>query len=432
MNKKVSLGVAIAVIILAVALTVSATMVLAMRYFSSMVSGVGQRQAMYDYIDEIDSAARHHYTIDEEKLRVALAQGYIGGLGDGYAEYLSAEQYQAVQSKLAGNRTGFGLRVTVSRENQLIISTVDANSPAALSGIEVGDVLLAIDGEELNGALYNTVQSKLNSAEKLLLSVSHSGLQSAVELTANTYTAVSVESRIVSENVGYIGISDFNTLTPLQFKNAYNELTQNGATYFIFDVRGNSGGSLEAVKEILDYLLPRGPYATCEEKNGKVTFTAEDAYELTVPTVTLINGSTVGEAELFAAALQDRSKTKLVGTTTEGKAVVQEYYSIDSDKAAVRLTMGTISLMQSGKSWANTGLYPNSMVDLSYDKLLYFDLLTDAEDTQLQRAIEVVRENTNLSTNDETVKAPTTTTAASTTAVTTTTSATTTTTKKKK
>lgn len=422
MNKKISLGIAITVIILAVALTLSATMVLSMRYFSSLVSNVGQREAMYDYIDEIDASARQYYTIDEEKLRTALAEGYVGGLGDVYAEYLSAEEFQAVQSTLAGNRTGFGIQVTLSRDNQLVISSVDVNSPAALSGIEKGDILLAIDGEELTGALYSTVQSKLNSSEKIVLSVSHSGLQSAVELATNTYTNVSVESRIISDNVGYIGISDFNNLTPLQFKNAYNELTQNGAAYFIFDVRNNRGGSLDAVKEILDYLLPRGPYAVCEEKNVKETFTAEDSYEITGASATLINGRTAGEAELFAAALQDRSKTKLVGTSTEGKAVVQNYYSIDSDKAAVRLTVGKLSLMQSGKTWADTGLYPDAMVDLSYETLLYFDLLADSEDAQLQKAISLVRENTQLSMGDEeNLKAPTTTTAATSASATTTT-----------
>lgn len=416
MNKKVSLGVAITVVILAVALTISCTMVLSMRYFSSMVSAVGQRQAMYDYIDEIDSSARQYYTMDEEKLRAALAQGYVDGLGDAYAEYLTAAEYKAVQSKLAGECTGFGLTVTVSKDNQLVISTVDANSPAALSGIAEGDILLAIDGEVLNGSLYTTVESKLASSEKLTLSFSHEGIQSAVELTANVYTAVSVESRMLNETMGYMAIHDFNNLTPLQFKNAYNELTQQGAMYFVFDVRNNAGGSLDAVKEILDYLLPRGPYAVCQRKSDREPFTAEDTYEMTVPTVTLVNGNTVGEAELFAAALQGLSKTSLVGTTTEGKAVVQEYFSIDSDKAAVRLTVGTLSLLHNGETWMNTGLYPDHMVDLSYDKLVYFDLLTDAEDTQLQKAIDVLKYSNVVSLeSDNTTRSTTTTTDATTT-----------------
>ena len=420
MKKRVSLSVTITVVVLAVALTISGTMVLSMRYFSSMVSDVGQRQAMYEYIDEIDSSARQVYTIDEEKLRAALANGYMEGLGDPYAEYLSAADYQQIQSRLAGDRTGFGFAVTVSTENKLIISSVDANSPAALSEIQEGDILLAIDGEELNGSLYTTVQTKLETAQKLLLSVSHNGLQSAVELTANTYTAVSIESRLIGDTVGYIGISDFNNLTPVQFKNAYNELTQKGAQYFIFDVRNNNGGSLSAVQEILDYLLPRGLYAMCETKNGREYFTAKDAYEMTVPTVTLVNGNTVGEAELFAAALQDLSKTQLVGTTTEGKALVQQYYSIGSDKAAVRLTVGKLSLMQSDASWMDTGLYPNHMVDLPYDKLMVFGLLTDAEDPQIQKAIEVLKNSNIVSQSTNAVKVPTTTTVATTATATTT------------
>ena len=403
MNKKVSLGVAITVVILAVALTISATMVLSMRYFSSMVNDVGQRQAMYEYIDEIDSSARQYYTIDEEKLRAALAQGYVDGLGDPYAQYLSAADYQQVQSRLAGNRTGFGLSVAVSQDNQLVISTVDRNSPAELSGIREGDLLMILDGEEMNGSLYNTAQSKLSSATKLTLSVSHDGLVTALELASNTYTAVSVESRMLDETIGYIGIQDFNSLTPLQFKNAYNELTQNGAAYFVFDVRNNGGGSLTAVKEILDYLLPRGPYMNCETKTGVSVFAADDTFELSVPTVTLVNGNTVGEAELFAAI---GSKTSIVGTSTQGKAVAQEYFSIDSDKAAVRLTVGKFLLLQNNQTWMDTGLYPNHMVDLPYDKLLYFDLLTDAEDAQIQKAIEVLK-NSNIISQNNGVKGPT-------------------------
>lgn len=390
MNKKVSLGIAITVVILAVALTVSATMMLSMRYFSSMVNDVEQRKAMYDYIDEIDSSARGYYTIDEEKLRAALAQGYIDGLEDPHAQYLSPSEYQAALNQLAGNRSGFGLTVTVSRDNRLIISKVEENSPAYLAGVREGDVLLGIDGEELNGSMYTTVEAKLTDSTKLLLSTSRDGLISAVEVTANTYISHGVESRMLNETVGYIAIRDFNSLTAMQFKNAYSQLTQGGAMYFVFDVRNNNGGSLEAVKEILGYLLPRGPYMACNTKNGRELFSAEDTYEMTALSVTLVNGNTVGEAELFAAALQNLSKTKLVGTSTQGKAVVQEYFNVDSNKAAVRLTTGTLTYIKGGAGWEGTGLLPEYTMDLSYDKLMYFDLLTDEEDTQLQKAIDVL------------------------------------------
>ncbi len=392
MNRKVSLGVAVTVCILAIAVTVSATMMIAMRHFSSLVSDVGQRQAMYDYLDEIDSAARGQYTIDEELLRTALAKGYLEGLNDPYAEYLSAEAYKAVQSELAGNYTGFGFQVAVS-DNRLIVSRVAENSPAALAGVKKGDIVTVVDEESMSSTSYTTMADKLANSEKMFLTVSHDGKESTVELTANTYTDSGVEGSLIQSTVGYIRFYGFNNLTAMQFKNVYNELTRQGAQQFVFDLRNNSGGSLTAVQEILGYLLPSGPYATCVKKSTTETYTATDPYEMTARSVTLVNGGTEGEAELFAAVLQDLSKTTVVGTSTSGKAVVQEYFSLASDKAAVRLTVGEITLMKSGANWAEKGLMPDRTKDLAYDKQQRFELLSYSEDDQLQEAVSVVQSN---------------------------------------
>lgn len=406
MNKKVSLGVALSLIFLAVAITVSGTMMLAMRHFSSLVSDVGQRQAMYDYIDEIDSAARQHYTIDEEKLRAALAKGYINGLGDTYAEYLSPTVYQDIQNKLAGNRTGFGLEVTVTN-NQVTVTAVDENSPAALAGIKKGAVVTKIGEEAVTGSSFAAVQAALSSQEKVLITVEQAGQSETEELTANTYSLVSVRGELLQDTVGYIRISEFNALTALQFKNTYNQLTQQGALYFVFDVRNNAGGQWEAATEILDYLLPRGPYVSCEKKGEKTVLSATDNYELSVPTVTLVNGNTVGEAELLAAVLQDLKKTTVVGTSTQGKAVIQEYFSIASDKGAVCLSTGTLYCIQSGETWQNAGVYPNQTVDLPYELQSRFDLLTAEEDTQLQKAITLLKTSNYVSLNNTTATAAT-------------------------
>ncbi len=393
MNRKISLGMTIAILLLAVALSISATMMLAMRRFSSLVNDVGKRQAMYDYLDEIDTAARGQYTIDEELLRTALAEGYLEGLNDQYTAYLTPDEYKQVQSELAGNRTGFGLQLMVSDDNELVVSYVEQNSPAALSGIKAGDVLTVLDEEVVNGASYAAVQGKLESAEKVLLTVKQSGVESTVELTANTYSNVSVEGTLMQSTVGYIRIRSFNSQTAPQFKALYNDLTKKGATAFVFDVRNNEGGSLEAVQEMLGYLLPSGPYANCAKKAGTETYTSSDPYELTATTVTLVNGNTTGEAELFAGVLRDFSKTKLVGTSTAGKAVVQDYFTLASDKAAVRLTTGTLTLLQSGESWQNTGLLPDKTVDMSYSEMLKFELLADEEDGQLQAALSLLQMN---------------------------------------
>lgn len=417
MNRKISLGTAITVLILAVALTISATMMLAMRHFSSLVSAVGQRQAMYDYLDEIDVAARDRYTIDEEALRAALAKGYLQGLSDPYAAYLSSAEYQQVQNELRGDRTGFGLQLVVlenaEKVQELVVSHVDPNSPAALAGIKAGAIITEVDGAAVNGASYTAVMGRLDNEKKLRITVRQSDGTTTTELSSNTYSDVSVEGKILQETVGYIRIRSFNNLTALQFKNEYNKLTQQGALYFVLDLRNNAGGSMDAVKEILDYLLPRGPYANCTKKDGVDMFTAADTYEITAPTVTLVNGVTMGEAELLAGALQEAGKTRLVGTSTAGKAVVQEYFPLSADKSAVKLTTGALTLL-SGANWQDTGLMPSQTVDLSLDKLMKFELLSAEEDDQLKAALTLLTSGqyTNTATGTTTAAPTTTTTAA--------------------
>ena len=386
MNKKISLGVAITLVIISMALTLSITMVVAMRHFSFMVNDVGQKKEMYTYIDEIDKKVRNNYTINEEQLRAALAQGYIDGLNDPYAAYLTTAEYQQVQIRQSGSLTGFGLEIAQSRDNQVVVSDVFKGSPAAQSGVQQGDILKAVDGETVNPEEVDALRAKLSSAAKVVLSVYRDGAETAVELTSNTFTFSSVEERMIGTN-GYIRIREFNSTTPEQFKTAYTSLVDQGATHFIFDLRNNEGGLLDAAKEIIAYLMPRGPYAHFTAKGEVTTFTAEDSFEMSVGSVTLVNGNTAGEAELFAGVLQDFGKTIVVGTPTAGKDTTQQYYPLESDKSAVRLTAGSLSLVQSKKSWGGEGLIPDQLVGLTSEQEKYFDLLTDEEDPQLQTGI---------------------------------------------
>lgn len=392
MNRKVSLGAAITIAVLAVALTVSATMMIAMRLFNSRVSDISQRQMMYNYLDEIDYAARQQYTIDEAKLREALAHGYLDGLGDPYAQYLTAEEYQKVSTELAGTHSGFGFQVIKTEEpNELVVSYVEENSPAALSGLRAGDVLLSVNGTEVTGTSYTAVKGLIATEEELELRFRQNGTEAEVKLITNSYACVSVQGRIVQNTIGYIRIRSFNSGTAVQFKTVYAELERKGARSFVFDLRNNEGGDVEAAREVLGYLLPSGPYINCTTKNGTEAFTTSDPYEMTVAAAVLVNGGTTGEAELVAGVLQDLSKAKLVGVSTAGKAVVQEYFSLPSDKAAVRLTTGTLTRLKSETSWQDTGLIPDKMVDMPYSKLQRFEMLSESEDDQLKAACELLK-----------------------------------------
>ena len=392
MNRKVSLGAAITIAVLAVALAISATMMIAMRLFNSRVSDISQRQVMYNYLDEIDYAARQQYTIDEAKLRDALAHGYLDGLDDPYAEYLTADEYQTVATELAGTHVGFGFQIIKTTEpNALVISYVEENSPAALAGLRMGDTLVSVNGTAVTGDSYTPVKGLIATEQELELKIRQNDTDAEVKLVSNAYTYVSVQGRIVQNSIGYIRIRAFNSGTAVQFKTKYAELERQGARSFVLDLRNNEGGSVDAAREVLGYLLPSGPYINCTTKNGVEAFSTSDPYEMTVSAVVLVNGGTTGEAELVAGVLQDLSKAKLVGVSTAGKAVVQEYFTLPSDKAAVKLTTGVLTRLKSETSWQDTGLIPDKMVDMPYSQLQRFEMLTDTEDDQLKAACELLK-----------------------------------------
>ena len=403
MNRKVSLGAAITIAVLAVALAISATMMLAMRLFNSRVSDISQRQVMYNYLDEIDYAARQQYTIDEAKLREALAHGYLDGLGDPYAEYLTADEYQTVATELAGTHVGFGFQVVQAEgSNELLISYVEENSPAALAGLRAGDTLVSVNGAAVTGASYTPVKGLIATEQELELKIRQNDTEAEVKLITNSYACVSVQGRIVQNSIGYIRIRSFNSGTAVQFKTKYAELERRGARAFVFDLRNNEGGSVEAAREVLGYLLPSGPYINCTTKKGTEAFSTSDPYEMPLSAVVLVNGGTTGEAELVAGVLQDLSKAKLVGVSTAGKAVIQEYFTLPSDKAAVKLTTGVLTRLKSETSWQDTGLIPDKMVDMPYSKLQRFEMLSDSEDDQLKAACELLKNDVQEETPPET------------------------------
>ena len=125
---------------------------------------------MFDYITEVDNAIRRNYVgeISEEELRTALAKGYLNGIGDPYAEYLTAAEYRTETERLAGSCTGLGLEIAEQADDSLIITAVHKNSAADKAGVQKGDVITALDGSETD---YSAVAGRLSSGEKAMITV---------------------------------------------------------------------------------------------------------------------------------------------------------------------------------------------------------------------------------------------------------------------
>ena len=391
MNKKVSLGAALAMMIISVALTVSITMVVAMRNFNYNISKVSERQAMFDYITDVDKQVRQNYygEIGEDKLRASLAEGYIKGIKDPYAAYLTAEQYRKEIDRLAGKTTGFGIEITQFDDGSVVISSVHKNSAADKAGVKKGDVITQFEGKNISSYTLQQVQSMLETAQKIKMTVSRNNDAIAFELSSSTYVINSVESRLI-DSTGYIRITGFYSNTPEQFKEAYINLESQGAENYIFDLRYNKGGDLSAAEEVISYLIPRGTYAKKLDGSTTTDLVSTGAYEITKPSVTLVNNKTEGEAELFAGVLQEFKKTTVVGEKTFGRGKVQKYFSLVADGAAVKISVASLSLIVGGEI-EGKGITPNvsSVLPTSLEKR--FDFLTEKTDPQMIAAFSALK-----------------------------------------
>lgn len=394
MIKKFSFGAVIALMAVTAAITISITYTVAMKVFNERVYSVTERQTMYDKLSEIDQKVRQNYygDINEDELRTALSEGYLNGIGDGYGKYLTAAEYKADLERQSGKAYSIGIDTDRSFDGNILVYNVYENSPAAQSGIKPGDVITRVENASVASMGYDKALMQLNSVStsKSVFTVNRSGAVLEFEIEKYKYDFVDVTSRAIGK-VGYIYIKQFEENTCEQFENAISDLVGQGCTGFVFDVRGNSGGQLSAVCDVLDVLLPAGNLVYTTDKNG-VTSVAEisDAKEFNLPSIVLVNDETASAAELFAAALRDRKNAKLVGANTVGKGTLQKTFPL-SDGSAIVITVATFSPPVS-ECFDGVGLTPDFSVQLA-DKESNFHLLDEENDNQLSTAISVLSYN---------------------------------------
>lgn len=387
MRKKISLSTAVTLLLLTAALTISITMLLAMRYFNNQVQSVSQRQAMYTHINTVDKTVRDYYAeLDEELLRQGITEGYVEGLGDDYAAYFTPNEYVKEQLRLSGKANNVGVEVCYNADKHIAVCTVHGDSAAAKAGVEVGDVITALDSQPVEGTSLAAVQNYLNTTEKVLISVQREDTTTAFDLSAFQYTVRSVETSIIN-NVGYLRLTDFYQNTPNQFRSKLEALLAEGVSGVVFDLRDNAGGLQSAAQEVISYLMPLGMYGSVTDAHGAVTnLSSNVSNQIGVSTVTLVNGNTAGEAEFFAGVLQEFGLTTVVGETTAGKAKIQDYFTLEVDNSAIKLTVGEYSLLKGG-SWQGKGIIPTMELVLPKTQASIYRLLTPEEDVQVQAAV---------------------------------------------
>lgn len=395
MSKKISLGVAATIAIIAMAVTFSLTMVVSMKMFNTTVSSVKNKERQYNKLSEIDRFVRagEYFTIDEDTLNDRLAAGYMNGINDKYAVYYTAKEYSEKQSVEKGTLTGIGVAVVndTSSGYARIIRLYD-NSPAAEAGMQVGGFITAINDESTRNITSTArLTSKLLGEEGTTTTITYltpDRQEQQLNLVHSNYKTTSIYTRqMVADTCGYIRIDAFTSGTASEFKAAVDELLQQGANCLVFDLRDNTGENLNAALVAADYCVPSGEIAKQQDRDGNVTvLRMSDETEINVPIVCLVNGSTAGSAELFANALRKMAGATLVGTKTAGKGVVLSDAQSFSDGSAAYITVGLL-LDNEDQTWNEEGLRPDIDAALSVDEQnAYYDYTLDT-DPQISKAV---------------------------------------------
>lgn len=398
MSKKVSLGVAATVTLIAMAVTFSMTMTVSMNMFNNTVSSVKNKERMYNKLSEVDRYVRanEYFDINDDTLNDTIASGYMLGISDRYARYYSAKAYSERVGLANGRLMGIGVAVVKDPSSGYarIIRVYD-NTPATNVGLEIGGFITAI-GDTSTRSMSDTaaMTSALLGEEGSIVSIKYLTPlreEQSFEITHANYTTPSISTvRLMDNGVGYLRIDSFTSGTAVEFRNAVNSLTNQGATSLIFDLRDNSGENLNAALVATDYCVPSGLIAQSQDKGGNVTdLRMSDENEITLPMVCLVNGSTASGAELFANALHKMAGATIVGSTTAGKGVLLSDPQSLSDGSAVVITVG-ILLDNEGKNWNGTGLTPDVDASLTNDEQSsYYDFTVD-NDPQITKAINAI------------------------------------------
>lgn len=395
MSKKISLGVAATIAIIAMAVTFSLTMVVSMKMFNTTVSSVKNKERQYNKLSEIDRFVRagEYFTIDEDTLNDRLAAGYMNGINDKYAVYYTAKEYSEKQSVEKGTLTGIGVAVVNDTSSGYArIIRLYGNSPAAEAGMQVGGFITAINDESTRNITSTArLTSKLLGEEGTTTTITYltpDRQEQQLNLVHSNYKTPSIYTRqMVADTCGYIRIDAFTSGTASEFKAAVDELLQQGANSLVFDLRDNTGENLNAALVAADYCVPSGEIAKQQDRDGNVTvLRMSDETEINVPIVCLVNGSTAGSAELFANALRKMAGATLVGTQTAGKGVVLSDAQSFSDGSAAYITVGLL-LDNEDQTWNEEGLRPDIDAALSVDEQnAYYDYTLDT-DPQISKAV---------------------------------------------
>ncbi len=326
---------------------------------------------------------------EAEDLEEGIYKGYLEALGDPYSTYYDEEETRQLSEGLSGQFNGIGALLSQDKDTGVItLIRIYEDSPAMDAGLKDGDLLYKVDGKEVTGQdinkVVNDIKGERGSDVNLTVIRGSDNQEITVTVTRDVVEKQTVACRMMENDIGYLAVSEFDSVTYGQYKEALDNLENQGARSFVIDLRNNPGGNLEIVCEMLDLILPKGLIVYTEGKNGeRKEYLSDSKEQIKRPITVLINGQSASASEIFAAAVQDYERGEIVGTKSYGKGVVQNLYNL-RDGTCVKLTTAEY-FTPKGRRIDGKGVVPDVEVEYQYDES------RPEADNQLEKAVEILK-----------------------------------------
>lgn len=342
---------------------------------------------------ELQSFIEKYYyqDVSSEDLYLGAARGMVDALGDDYAQYFTAEEYAASQQVKSGKYKGIGVTFTQEGEDYVILKVTEGG-PADRAGIQVGDCILAINGDPVAGKSLTEISDIIKNMgdEAFTMELSRNGERYEVTMVTEEVKTQRVRYVLMDSNIAYIQITAFYADCSTAFPKAIRQAEQDGAKALILDLRGNLGGDLNEMMAVANELLDSKLVLTIKNGDGTENTHKTSAGAIDWPMAVLVNGNSASASEALTGALQDYGRATVIGEPTFGKGIVQTTYHLSESDGWIKMTTGAY-YTPNGRSIHGVGLKPDILVSLpegvdgSAPEYIAYE-----QDTQLQKAVEVL------------------------------------------
>ena len=346
-------------------------------------------------LDRLENLIQERYIgeADGEAMEDAAAAAMVKATGDRWSYYIPASQYEAHKEQSENAYVGIGITIQQAEDGSgFLIVMVNQNGPAQEAGVQVNDLLIAVEDQDVREMTADQVRELIRgeAGTKVSLTVMRQGEHQTLAVERRRIESAVATGQMLTDGIGLVKINNFDERCASESIAAIQKLQQEGAKKIIFDVRNNPGGYAEELVKLLDYLLPEGDLFRSVSYDGTEKVDTSDADCLDMPMAVLINGSSYSAAEFFAAALQEYQAATIVGEPTVGKGVYQTTISL-GDGSAVALSTGKY-FTPKGNSLTDVGVTPDVRVDVDEEtaEKIYYGTLGYADDLQIQAAIQVL------------------------------------------